>query len=206
MNRKLVSKSNYVLRKVLNCEKNLYIIKDIIEAFLQIKIKNIRLNPYLKSKEKYLPEEENFGVADVRIITEKEEELNVGIQFIDGYYVQNKMLLYYAQIHSNQLEHNPNRKIAKTITINILDFMYFKTPEYHKKIKIKDNQKNKEQQETLEFHIIELPKFKQRSEEITKEEAWIMYLKGKKVKNTKFDKIDKLDCLLEKYWIEEKME
>ena len=118
MNRKLIAKSNYVLRKVLNSKENIDIIQDIIEAFLALKIKSIKLNAYLKSKEKYLPEEENFGIADVRIITEEGEELNVGMQFIDGYYVQNKMLLYYAQIHTNQLEHDENRKNLKIFSFS----------------------------------------------------------------------------------------
>ena len=110
MNRKLVSKSNLVLRKVLNKEEHIDILKDMIEGILDIKIESIRLNPYLKSKEKYLPKEENFGVADVRIITKEKESLNVGIQFIDGFYIQNKLLLYYAQIHTNQLEQQENQK------------------------------------------------------------------------------------------------
>lgn len=208
MNRKLISKSNYVLRKVLNNKENIDIIQDIIEAFLQIQIKKIRLNPYLKSKEKYLPEEENFGIADVRILTKEGKELNVGIQFIDGYYIQNKMLLYYAQIHTNQLEHDENRQIVKTITINLLDFQYLKTKEYHKKILIKDNWENKKATEILELHVIELPKLKQYNKQLTKEEAWVKYLKGEDIQEikTEFKKIEKLDYLIDKYWREEKME
>lgn len=208
MNRKLISKSNYVLRKVLNNKENLDIIQDIIEAFLQIQIKKIKLNPYLKSKEKYLPEEENFGIADVRISTKEGKELNIGLQFIDGYYIQNKMLLYYAQIHTNQLEHDENRKIVKTVTINLLDFEYLKSKEYHKKILIKDNFENKKASEILELHVIELPKFKKYITQLTKEAAWIMYFKGENIKEikTKFEKIEKLDFLIDKYWREEKME
>ena len=104
MNRKFISNSNYVLRKVLNNEEYLEIIKDFIEAILDINIQEIELNSYLEEKDKYLPKEENFGIADVRIRTDENEEINVGIQFIDGIYIQTKMLLYYGQIHLNQLE------------------------------------------------------------------------------------------------------
>ena len=44
-----------------NNKKNQDIIKDFIESFLNIEIQKIELNPYLKSKEKYLPSEEKFG-------------------------------------------------------------------------------------------------------------------------------------------------
>ena len=43
-----MSKSNLVLRKVLNTEKNLDILQDFIESFLNLKINNIILNTYLE--------------------------------------------------------------------------------------------------------------------------------------------------------------
>lgn len=212
MNRKFISNSNFVLRKVLNSKDNLDIIQDFIESFLKVKIKEIELNPYLKSREKYLPKEENFGIADVRITLQNGEEYNIGIQFIDGYYVQNKILLYYAQIHANQLQHSKTRKVARTITINLLDFCHFSGEEYHKKILLDTKIDKYGKTEKMEFHVIELPKFHfLKDEKITKEKAWLIYLTGNRrqlVEEVKqrYEMINKLDKLLEKYWLEEKME
>lgn len=213
MNRKFVAKSNYVLRKVLNTEDNLDILQDFIEAFLHIKIEKISLNPYLKRKENQLPAEENFGIADLRIETNKKEEKNVGIQFVDGYHVQNKILLYYAQIHSNQLEYDVTRKIVPTVTINLLDFNYFDTKKYHHKILLSSNEDDVNgKTEEMEFHILELPKFLELHPVVSnKEEAWMKFLCGERRDELKlifsgFSKIKKLDQLLEKYWEEEKME
>ena len=206
MNRKFVSKSNYVLRKVLNKEDSLDILEDFIESILKIKIKEITLNPYLKSKEKYLPKEENFGIADVRLKTLENEELNVGIQIIDGYYVENKMLLYYAQIHANQLEHKNVKNMVNTITINILDFQYFSGNKYHKVIKMVDSI---DSDEKMELHTLELSRFRiSENLKITKEEKWIMYLGKGDVDLQDYDseKIRKLDNLLNHYWKNEKME
>ena len=203
MNRKFISKSNRVLRNVLNSKKNLDIIQDFIETFLKIKIQEIKLNSYLKIRSKYLPKEENFGIADVRIKTSQQEELNIGIQFVDGYYAQNKMLLYYAQIHSNQLEYPDNRKLAKTITINLLDFNYLKSEQYFNKIIIPSKAEKQ-----LELYVIELPKFEcTQKEVINKQEAWMTYLCGEMQEKVlqKFNKIRKLDNLLEEYWKNETM-
>lgn len=207
MNRKFISKSNRVLRKVLNSKENLDILKDLIEAFLEIQIKEITLNPYLESKSKNLPAEENFGIADVRITMKNQEELNIGIQFIDGCYAQNKMLLYYAQIHSNQIEYQDGRKIAKTTTINLLDFNYLKSDNYFNKIVIPSKTENQ-----IELYVIELPKFRTSLDnKLDKKEAWMTYLCGKpedkieKVIN-EFEKIKKLDELLKSYWENEVME
>lgn len=211
MNRKFISNSNYVLRRVLNTQSCLEILKDFIEAILDINIKEIELNPYLEEKSKYLPKEENFGIADVRIRTNENEEMNIGLQFIDGMYIQTKMLMYYAQIHLNQLEYDKKREFAKTVTINLLDFNYFSSQEYNKVIRIKSNDGNIKLEE-LEMYVIELPKFKINNlDKMSKKEEWIVYLKGgeKKLlekikKNNK--NIALLDELVEKYWLEEKME
>lgn len=211
MNRKFISNSNYVLRKILNNEAYLEILKDFIEAILDMTIKDIELNSYLEEKAQYLPKEENFGIADVRIRTNENEEMNIGIQFIDGTYVQTKMLMYYAQIHLNQLEYDEKREFAKTITINLLDFKYFSSQGYDKAIKIKTNEGNINLEE-LEMYVIELPKFIiEDPNNMTKKEEWIAYLKGcenkvlEKIKNNNKN-IALLDELSEKYWLEEKME
>ena len=94
MNQYLYCNRNYVLRKILNTEERTDIIKDLIEGILEIKIKNIFVNPYVKKNEKYLPREENFGVVDVRIKTDELQDYNIGIQFLDGKHIQTKIALY----------------------------------------------------------------------------------------------------------------
>ena len=211
MNRKFVSKSNLVLSKILNSNNCLDILKDFIETILKVKIKNITLNNPKENKYYSSTTYYSMGIVEVRIQTE-DEELNVGIQIIDGNYVQNKMFLYYARVHTNQITYNDNRKIAKTVTINILDFNYFSSYNYHRKISIKTNIIDDNILETMEMHVIELPKFKMLNlSNIKKEEAWIGYFQGQNLKliqlsKEKFSKISKLDELLEKNWKEEKIE
>ena len=212
MNRLFVSKSNYEIRKILNKRTSLEIIKDFIEAVLKLEIRQIELHPYLDKISKFLPKEDNFGIADVRIITKDNRELNVGIQIIDGYYIQNKLLLYYAQIHGNQLEYENQDKEVETITINILDFNYFSSKEYHKVIKVRENTSLGESTKELELHTIELKKFIKRKKSIeNKEDAWIAYLEGsdnelKQYAINNYKSIKELDDLADRYWKDEKME
>ena len=209
MNKKLVSNSNFVLRKVLNNGDCLGVLKDFIESILEIKIDEIELNPYLTQREKYLPREENFGIADVRVKTEDNQEINVGIQFIDGIYVETKMLLYYAQIHLNQDEYDEKRELCKTVTINILDFKHLNTNKYDNVIRIQSNEQEITLDE-LEMHLIELPKIRvENMNDLSAKEEWLLYLKedNKKVlSRIKNENIHYLDSLLNKYWLEEKME
>ena len=216
MNQKFIAKSNYLLRKVLNSENNLDILQDFVEAILNVNIQKIFLNPYLNIKSKQLPAEENFGIADMRIKTKENQEFNVGIQFIDGIYIQTKLLLYYAQIHSNQIEYKDNRMITKTVTINILNQNYYDSFSYHKIIQMKSTNKgienNELKDEEILLHVIELPKYQPIFlHNLNKEEQWITYLKGdnaeeiERVKRMNY-KINKLDILIDNYWEKEKIE
>lgn len=209
MNRKFIAKSNFVLRRVLNTEENLDILKEFIEVILNLEIKDARINPYLEKLEKHLPAEENFGIADLRIKTTENEERNIGIQIIDGEHVLTKMLLYYVQIHGNQLEYDEDREIAKTNTINILDFVLNKGLDYHSRMVVAEDTMTNIINDYLEIHILQLPKFKlENSKDMTFKQAWISYLKGENTEEAikKSQKIKKLDELLERYWKEEIME
>ena len=206
MNRKIIKNSNLVLREILNNSKNVDILKNFVESILKIEIKELKINRMALNNGENIKE---YGIADMRIKLSNNEELNVGIQVVDGDYIQNKMFLYYAKIHSNQILHKDNRKIVQTITINILDMEFFSSAEYNKKIKIKSNVINDEIIETIELNILELPKFNiGKKTEISDEEAWVMYLKGANEKEIEFAKennpsIKKLDELLQKYWEDE---
>jgi len=196
LNRKFVFDSNCVLRSILNKEDNIDIIKDFIETILDISICEIHYREDLMYEEifgKYL------GIVNVIVTTDKNKKLNVGIQIIDGLYIQNKMILYYAQLYSN---------ITKTITINILDCEFFNSKEYHKIIEIKGFDMDiLPKKEKSEIHVLELPKFKNLQID-TKESAWINYFKQNNLDEEikkKYTKISKLDNLLESYWKEEKM-
>ncbi len=209
MNRKFIAKSNFVLRRVLNTEENVDILKEFIEVILNLEIKEAKINPYLEKIKNHLPAEENFGIADLRIKTIENEERNVGIQIIDGEHVLTKMLLYYAQIHGNQLEYDEDREIAKTNTINILDFVLNKELDYHSKMVVGEQTMSNIIYDYLEIHILQLPKFKlETSKDMTLKQAWVSYLKGENTKEAikKSKHIRKLDTLLEKYWNEEVME
>lgn len=209
MNRKFVAKSNFVLRRVLNTEENVDILKEFIEVVLNLEIKEAKINPYLEKIKNHLPAEENFGIADLRIKTIENEERNVGIQIIDGEHVLTKMLLYYAQIHGNQLEYDENREIAKTNTINILDFILNKDLDYHSKMVLSKETMSNILDDYFEIHILQLPKFKIiNNKNMTLKQAWMSYLKGENIEETikKSEKIKKLDTLLGKYWSEEVME
>ncbi len=205
MNHVLHYNRNYVLRKMLNNEESKEIVRDLIESILHIKIESISINPYAFKNERFLPKEENFGVVDVRIKTSEHESYNVGVQFLDGKHIATKIALYYLYIHSNQTSYDDNRKIVKTITVNILDFPY-QSKTYHEVTILNDFKTLDFKEQEAEAHLIELPKFKVSDpKKLTREEQWISYIQGadlelveKSKKENKY--IEKLDKMVQDYW------
>ena len=211
MNRFFIENSNTTLRKILNKEESLDIVQNIIEAFLRLKVKKIVLRPYLKEKAKYLPKEEKYGVVNVRVIDEENKEFNVGIQFLDGLYLQEKILTFGMSIHVNQIEYNNYNEKTDTITINFLDFKGFKTNSYHKIISILDgdNYDNLKLRDEIKLHSIEIPNFKEGRID-TKEEEWLTYIKGDNIElinriKEKNQYIKRLDDILLDYWEKERV-
>ncbi len=201
-----------MLRKILNTQENADIIKDLIEGILDMKIQRISVNPYVVKNQRYLPEEEKFGVVDVRIKTFEHQEYNVGIQFLDGKHLQTKIALYYLYVHSNQVCYGDKREISKTITINFLDFPYqYKSSEYHKIAILNKFRTIDFKEAEAEAHIIELPKFNILDQKkITKAEQWIGYIQGENQKLLKniIDEnkyIERLDKMVQTYWEHEKI-
>ena len=92
-----------------------------------------------------------------------------------------------------------------------MDFPYYKSFGYHKRVILNKFKKIDFKEEEAESHIIEIQKFHvSYINNMTKEEQWITYLKGaekdvmKKIKEENVY-IKKLDKAIYKYWEEEKI-
>lgn len=191
MNRKIIADSNSVLRKIFKDEENIDVLKDLIETILNVEIKEINL---IKNLHYSLIYKEVKGIAEVKITTTDEEKILVGMQIMDGFYIQNKMVLYQAQL---QLNEEVYKDVTKTVTINILDDEYFDVTDYKKQIQVK-TVGAVSSEKFGEIYLIQLKKFDGKNYD-EKEKEWIEYLK-EEIQEPKNEKIKKLDNLLDDYW------
>ena len=191
LNRKIIADSNSVLRKIFKDEENIDVLKDLIETILNVEIKEINL---IKNLYYSLIYKEVKGIAEVKITTTDEEKILVGMQIMDGFYIQNKMVLYQAQL---QLNEEVYKDVTKTVTINILDDEYFDVTDYKKQIQVK-TVGAVSSKKFGEIYLIQLKKFDGKNYD-EKEKEWIEYLK-EEIQEPKNEKIKKLDNLLDDYW------
>ena len=209
LNRYFIENSNITLRKIFNKEENLDIVQNLIEGILNLKIKKIVLRPYLGDRVQYLPKEEKYGIVVVRVIDETDNQYNIGIQFMDGFYLQEKILTFGMSICVNQTQYEDYNNKADTLTINFLNFQGFRTQSYHKIITLLDGNdfENLKLRDEIKLHAIELPNFYSKNAE-TLEDEWLIYIKGEDIElidkikeKNKYSK--KLDDILVDYWKKE---
>ena len=75
----------------------------------------------------------------------------------------------------------------------------FYTNECHSVFNLKSNNDDVLEDNMIEIHVLELPKFK--TTKINSiEEAWISFIKGEDILRKECDEIKKFDYILEKYW------
>jgi predicted transposase/invertase (TIGR01784 family) len=111
--------------------------------------------------------------------------VNIEIQLQQYDFMDRRTLHYWAQLYHRRLQKGEDfRSLARTVTINILDYRLFpdeEWPEYHSCFAVL-NTKDLEHALTkdLEIHFVELPKWRHDgSQKMKRLERWLAYLSSK---------------------------
>ena len=100
-------------------------------------------------------------------------------QVVNQQNMEKRTLFYWGKLYTGSIHEGETfYGLKKTITINLLDFNYFDTKEYHTKWHIvEDTEKDKILTDVLEIHFIELKKFiKEEKKPQNKKEEWLYFL------------------------------
>ena len=104
--------------------------------------------------------EDKKSLLDIRAVTAEGIQVNIEIQLANRHDMEKRTLFYWAKMYTHQMrEGMAYKELAKTITINILDFNYIKqTRNYHSVFRLFEIDEGFELTEALEIHFMELPK------------------------------------------------
>src|SRR5574344_890970 len=182
--------NDYLFKRIFTSEDNKPILKDLIEAVLDTKIRNIEIkNPEILKDRK----DQKMGVLDVKAHLDNEEVVDVEMQVNNNYNIEKRSAIYLSKLVAGQLKAGEDySKLKKTIVINIMQFNYFNRNTYHsvahmkfediKELEFVDAGFIEEQRlvtDALEMHFIELPKYKKKNPKCdTKLEQWLWTLLG----------------------------
>lgn len=100
------------------------------------------------------------------------------MQLANQYNMEKRTLFYWSRLFGGQLEKGQDySELKKTITINILDFKYLETNQYHNVYHLREDNVGHILTDVLEVHFIEMPKFIE--EELNIEDVlhrWLTFL------------------------------
>ena len=185
---------DYAFKRVFGRNGNEAILKDFLEAILDIEIKDIIIqNPEIPKNMR----DSKIGILDVRAEINGKEIIEVEMQVQNQYNIDKRSPIYITKIYSDQLKEGDSYvKVKKVAVINILNFNYYERNSYHSigRMKFENSKENEkvdmgyilEEQyvtDDLEMHFIELPKFRKKNPDISsKLDQWLWLICGEEEK------------------------
>ena len=186
--------SDYVFKRVFAKEGNENLLKDFLEAILEIEIESLEIqNPELPKDTK----EEKIGILDIKVQINKDSIVDIEMQVVNEHNMAERSTTYMGKLIANQLSKGDTySKLKKSILINILNFNYYKRNSYHSIAHMKFEPATKETYvdmghtkedeiatKDVEMHFIEIPKFRKKNPNANaKLEQWLWLLAGEEEK------------------------
>ena len=183
---------DYIFKRVFAFEGNESVLKDLLEAILRKNIKNVTIkNPEIIPYER----EDKRGLLDIKAETDDGTVLDIEMQMEDKKNIEERGTLYLANMITSQLQVGDDyTTLKKSIVIFITNYNFLKRNSYHSIGKIKFDKTLKEEyvdmgyktedeeaSKYIEFHYIELPKYKKKnSSKFTKLDQWMCVLTDRK--------------------------
>lgn len=184
--------SDIVFKRVFSQEGNEHILKALLEAILDIKIRKVIVkNPELTRN----LIDSKAGILDLKVEIDENTICDVEMQVKDEKNIDSRSTYYMAKILSDEIKKGEEYiKIKKTIVINLLNFNFYKRNSYHSIAHMKFEETKPEEYinmgyskedeiatKDLEMHFIEIPKFIKKHPGVkTNLEQWLWLIAGGK--------------------------
>ena len=170
--------NDFIFKKLFGTVGKEKLIKDFLEAILDIKIKEVELG----LETILIADEinEKTGVLDVRVKLEDGTDIDVEIQNSENSFIIKRSHFYASRMYGKQLNAGIDYgDLKKVIVIFITNFDVFpKLKEYHTRWLMTEQNNKEESLEEMELHFIEMPKFlSTKYDKKRKIDQWLLFLK-----------------------------
>ena len=167
----------FVFKNIFGSPNHPEILISFLNATLKAKKKIVNVDIKKTDIEKqYI--EDKYSRLDVKATTSNDEIINIEIQLKNENNMVKRSLYYLSKMYEEQLnEKEDYSKLVRTVCINILNFKYLKTDNFHTGYRFKEIESNEELTDIMEVHFIEIPKLQDSSDEKDMLVAWTEFLK-----------------------------
>ena len=169
--------NDFIFKKIFGETKNEKLLKDLLESILtDIEIKKVEVNKDVSLTRKMITEK--LGILDVVATLNDETKVNIEMQVKDYYNTVERSLFYGTGVFHENLESGEDYiDIPQSISIWITNYDVFEEGPFHERARLRRDYENILLTERLEFHYIQLPKFKKKCKRISsKLEQWLTFI------------------------------
>jgi predicted transposase/invertase (TIGR01784 family) len=174
-------KVDYAFKKLFGSETTLDVLSDVLHAVLQPPpgrqfVDLTILNPFNEKDST----DDKLSVLDIKARDASGRLFNIEMQMIAPWFFPQRVLYYWAKVYQQQLvEGNDYHELRPTISISFLDSVLFRQVDaLHHRFSLVDPQTQLRLTDDLEIHIVELPKFALRAEELSSSfDMWCYFLR-----------------------------
>ena len=173
----LTPKNDIIFKRLFGKKGNEEIVKDFLEAVLDIKIESVEIG----ADAEIMPEKlrEKIGVLDVRAVLQI--KIDIEMQNVDYGNIEKRITYHLNQLYTGELMRGKTyNELNKAIAIGILDFEYDKfkdIKEYHTVWNMREKNNLNQIIDEQEIHFIELPKFlKTKFDTDKKLDQWLLLI------------------------------
>ena len=169
--------NDFIFKKIFGEAKNEKLLKDLLESILtDIKIEKVEVNKDVSLTRKMITEK--LGILDVIATLNDKTKVNIEMQVKDYYNTVERSLFYGTGVFHENLESGEDYvDIPQSISIWITNYNVFEEGPFHERARLKRDYENKLLTESLEFHYIQLPKFRKKCKRISsKLDEWLTFI------------------------------
>jgi predicted transposase/invertase (TIGR01784 family) len=134
------------------------------------------LNPF-NDKE---TEGDKLSIVDLKVRDQSGRHFNVEMQMLARRHLRKRIVYYWSKLHSQQMSEGESYDhLRPTISICFVNEIVFPDPsDYHLCFELRERQHELLYNDDLQLHMLELPKFQKRPQELkTTLDVWLYFLK-----------------------------
>ena len=169
--------NDFVFKKLFGEEKNVDILKDLIQSILpELQIAKVVVNKDVSLERKLITDK--LGILDVMATLNNNTKINIEMQVEDLHNTVERSIFYQSGVYHESLAKGVSYINAfKTIGIWITNYDVFKEGPFHEIARLKRDYENIILTDKYELHYIQLSKFKKKCKRIsTKLEQWLLFI------------------------------
>lgn len=170
-------KVDFVFKNIFGSEKN----TDILISFLNAALKPKKKITAVEIKETDINKqyiEDTASRLDIKATTSNGDIINIEIQLKNEYNMIKRSIYYLSKLYEGQISEGDNySELNRMVYINILNFDYLKTDNFHTVYRLKEVDSNEELTDAIELHFVEITKLNNDNEEDLLA-AWVEFLKN----------------------------